>query len=126
MTKKSEQKAKVKGADQEVKVLKKIQDGNKAAKEKSSSSKKDKENKGDKVLGKRTFEHKDGNKQDGDKKPKAGCSKAPILTRRQKQKVSDLLKKLRVSRPPLHLANCLLCRLDHLQQAPDEEEGAEE
>lgn len=119
MTKKTETKAKVKGADAEQKVLKKIQDGNKAAKSAKDSSAKSadktkntkakpatkdtkattkplsKENKAGAVTtGKRTFADKDGE----NKKPKAGgASAAPVLNRRQKQKVSDLIKKLRVS-----------------------------
>ena len=40
MTKKSDVKAKVKGADQEQKIMKKIQDGNKAAKLKKLEYKK--------------------------------------------------------------------------------------
>ena len=40
MTKKSDVKAKVKGADQEKKIMKKIQDGNKAAKLKKLDNKK--------------------------------------------------------------------------------------
>ena len=110
MPKKTEQKAKVKGADAEQKVLKKIQDGNKAAKENraagnqqanwakksdSNGAKKpfDKSGSGKKdFVGKRTFADKDG-------KPKAAGSSTqqPILNRRQKQKISDLIKKLRVS-----------------------------
>ena len=120
MTKKTETKAKVKGADAEQKVLKKIQDGNKAAKSAKDSSAKSadktkntkakpanvkdtktttkplsKENKAGAVTtGKRTFADKDGE----NKKPKAGgASAAPVLNRRQKQKVSDLIKRLRVS-----------------------------
>ena len=91
MTKKSDKKAKVKGADAEEKIMKKIQDGNKAAKIKNLEKKSSKENKdGDASLGKRTFQDKD--------KPKANQSgQQPVLNRRQKQKVSDLIKKLRIS-----------------------------
>lgn len=77
MTKKTETKSKVKGADAEQRVLKKIQDGNKAAaegkkehKKPKFSSKKDQgkpDKKGD--LGKRTFGNKDENR-----KPKSGSS----------------------------------------------------
>ena len=47
------------------------------------------------MTGKRKYGDKDG----GDKKGKAGKGgqQAPILNRRQKQKISDLIKKLRVS-----------------------------
>ena len=45
MTKKSDVKAKVKGADQEQKIMKKIDDGNKAAKLKNFDKNSSKENK---------------------------------------------------------------------------------
>jgi len=161
MTKKAESKAKVKGADTEQKVLKKIKDGDKAAKdarkkasdkpdksvkaekfdksEKSKSKSKDKDvskkgaadkstksdkfvkrdkstksdqyisgEKGEKkteMTGKRTHAEKDGSKA-VEKSGKAGDkTQQPILNRRQKQRVSDLIKKLRVSSPsiPFHI-----------------------
>jgi len=113
MTKKTEVKGVVKGADAEQKVLKKIQDGNKAAEKtvkKDGKDKKDfasfkaKENKGEpsKLLGKRTYPKKEGEVSEA--KPKYGETKAttkdgaqPFMNRRQKQKVSDLIKKLRIS-----------------------------
>ena len=163
MTKKAETKAKVKGADAEQKIVKKIKDGDKAAKdakknhsekpdksvkvdksEKSKSKSKDKDaskkegddkstksSKGDKstksdkfvkrdksvksdqyisgekgdnkeMTGKRTHAEKDGSKAAVDKSGKAGDkTQQPILNRRQKQRVSDLIKKLRVSSPPI-------------------------
>ncbi len=129
MTKKSEGKGQVKGADAEQKVLKKIKDGDKAAKkdkkdkkqasasvdkapkvektssktdkaskvEKTEKSKSDKPIKQDKseMTGKRTFAQKDGDKKSG--KAGTGTGQQPVLNRRQKQRVSDLIKKLRVS-----------------------------
>ena len=101
MTKKTDTKAKVKGADAEKKVVKKIQEGNQAAKTKKFDSKKLKENKdaagsATTAGAKRTWENKNGDvkpKASGDKKD----SQQPVLNRRQKQKVSDLIKKLRIS-----------------------------
>lgn len=51
------------------------------------------------MTGKRTYAEKDGSK-DAAKSGKAGDkdkTQQPILNRRQKQRVSDLIKKLRVS-----------------------------
>ena len=93
MTKKTDVKSKAKGADTEQRVLKKIKDGNKAAKDAKDSKyakdsgykekkqykdKSEKYDKGKDSLGKRTYGNKDENK-----KPKAGGSgQAPILNRR--------------------------------------------
>ena len=59
MTKKAEVKAKVKGADAEQKILKKIQDGTAKAQKEGKFNKRDKENKQG-VLGKRTHGEKNG------------------------------------------------------------------
>ena len=122
MTKKSESKATVKGADAEKKILKKIQDGTAKAQKEAADKKGGKENK---VGEKRTWQ----SKEQADGKPKAGKggSAQPVLNRRQKQKVSDLIKKLRVSTYPCpisitnHVNHSLL--LDLLQSPPYEEEG---
>ena len=88
MTKKTEVKAKTKAYNAEEKVLDKIKKGTaKAESEKKSNPK---------VVtgGKRTFAQKDGDNKDS----KSGDNKGqPIMNRRQKQKVSDLIKKLRIS-----------------------------
>ena len=60
MTKKAEVKAKVKGADAEQKILKKIQDGNSKAQKEGKFNKRDKENSKNGVLGKRTHGEKNG------------------------------------------------------------------
>ena len=61
MTKKTEQKAKVKGADAEQKVLKKIKDGNKASKDKSMKENREKGADASKsTLGKRPYAQKAG------------------------------------------------------------------
>jgi hypothetical protein len=67
MTKKSDVKAKVKGADQEQKIVKKVNDGNKAALAKKLEKKKSSGQAGDAAdLGKRTFKNKDKPKASGD------------------------------------------------------------
>ena len=91
MTKKTEQKKQVKGADAEQKVLNKIQHNSKAAQDKTTKSKvKDKENQktDSAALGKRPHASKTSGSASGTQ---------PVMNRRQKQRISDLIKKLRVS-----------------------------